>query len=95
VVRERGLRDVEQRHELAHADLPGVLTQDIDELQADRIAEGLRHLGHADRLLALHVRVDDGSQQRSPAGRFVLGVNARSMLINPRIPIEVMIVNAI
>jgi len=35
VVRERGLSDVEQRDELAHADLPGVAAQHVDELQAN------------------------------------------------------------
>ena len=46
--------------ELADADLPGVLAQHVDELQADRVAEGLGDLGHAQRLLALYVGVDDG-----------------------------------
>ena len=59
VVRERGLGDVEQRHQLAHADLARVLAQHVDELQADRVAERLGDLGHADRLLALDVGIDD------------------------------------
>src|SRR5947209_5341169 len=59
VVRERGLGDVEQRHELADADLPGVLAQDVDQLQADRVAERFRHRGDPGRALALDVRVDD------------------------------------
>src|SRR5664280_3798597 len=57
---ERGLGDVKQRHQLAHADLARVLSQHVDELQADRVAEGLGDLGHAQRILALHVGVDDG-----------------------------------
>ena len=59
MVGERGLRDVEQRNQLADADLAGVLAQDVDELQADRVAERLGDLGHPHRLLALDVRVDD------------------------------------
>jgi hypothetical protein len=39
-VRDRGLGEVEQRHELAHADLAGVLAEHVDELQADRVTEG-------------------------------------------------------
>ena len=39
----RGLGEVEQRHELADADLARVLAQHVDELEADRIAEGLGH----------------------------------------------------
>src|SRR4051794_7048040 len=58
VVRERGLGDVEQRHELAHADLAGVLAQHVHELEADRVAERLGDLGDADRVLALDVRID-------------------------------------
>jgi hypothetical protein len=35
------LLEVKERHELADADLAGVLSQDVDELDADRVAEGL------------------------------------------------------
>ena len=53
------LGDVEQRHQLAHADLAGVLAQHVDELQPDRVAEGLRDGGQAVGLLALDVGIDD------------------------------------
>ena len=49
VVRERGLGDVEQRDELAHADLAGVLAQHVDELEPDRVAERLGDVGHPRR----------------------------------------------
>ena len=62
--RERGLRDVEQRHELADADLAGVLAQHVDELQPDRVAERLGDGGHAHRLVALDVGIDDGLAAR-------------------------------
>ena len=53
MVRERRLADVEQRHQLADAHLAGVLPKDVDELQADRVAERLRDRGDADRVLAV------------------------------------------
>ena len=53
------LGDVEQRDELADADLARVLAQHVDELQPDRVAERLGDLGHALGLLALDVGVDD------------------------------------
>ena len=46
VMGERGLGDVEQGHELAHASLSGVLAQDIDELQSNGIAERLGDRRH-------------------------------------------------
>jgi hypothetical protein len=36
-----------------------VLAQHVHELQADRIAQSLRHLGHPHRLGALDVGIDD------------------------------------
>ena len=59
VVRQGRLRDLEQRHELTHAHLPRVLSQHVDDLQADRIAERLGDLGHTGRMRAFNVRVDD------------------------------------
>ena len=38
------LRKVEERHQLADADLAGVLSKHVDELQPDRIAERLGDL---------------------------------------------------
>ena len=68
MVRERGLRDIEQRHQLAHADLPGVLAKHVHQLKANGIAESLRHLGHADRLRALHIGVEHRIAARVPSG---------------------------
>ena len=56
---QRGLGDVEERDELADADLAGVAAKDVDELQADRVAERLSDLGEAHRLLALDIRIHD------------------------------------
>jgi hypothetical protein len=71
VVRERGLGDLEQRDELAHADLARVPAEHVDELQAHRIAERLGDLGHAGGLHVLHVGIDDGHAARL-AGRPLL-----------------------
>ena len=72
MVGERGLRYLEQRHELADADLAGVLSQYVHELQPDRIAESLRDLGQTQRLLTLNVGVDDGLAAPRPAGSLLL-----------------------
>ena len=53
------LGDLEERDELADADLPGVLSQDVDELEADRVAERLGDRRHPLGLGALDVGVDD------------------------------------
>ena len=60
VVRDRRLGEVEERDELADADLAGVLAQHVDELHPDRVAERLGDGGEALGLLALDVGVDDG-----------------------------------
>ena len=73
MVGERGLGDVEQRHQLADADLAGVLAQHVHELQADRVAEGLGDLGHPQRVIALHVGVDDGLAAALTGGSLLLG----------------------
>ena len=59
MVGDRGLGEVEERDQLADADFSGVLAQDINELHPHRVAERLGDLGHADGLLALHIRIDD------------------------------------
>jgi hypothetical protein len=59
VVAERRLGHLEEGDQLVDADLAGVLAQDVDELQADRVADRLGDLGHAQRLLALDVGIDD------------------------------------
>ena len=58
-MRDRRLTDVEQRGELAHADLAGVLAQYVDQLEADGVAEGFGDLGDALGLCTLDIRVDD------------------------------------
>ena len=73
VVAEGGLGDVEERHELAHADLAGVLAQHVDELQADGVAQRLGDRRHALGLVALDVGVDDGLAARLARGALLLG----------------------
>jgi hypothetical protein len=58
-MRQGRLGDVEQRHQLADADLAGVLSEHVDELEANRVAECLGDLGHADGVLAFDVGIDD------------------------------------
>jgi len=53
------LGEVEERHQLADAHLPGMLAEHVDELQADRVAQCLGDRGHPLGLVALNVRVDD------------------------------------
>jgi hypothetical protein len=72
MVGERGLSDVKQRHELTDAHLPGVPAQNVYELQADRIAERLGNLGHAQRVVALNVGVDDGLTAALAGGALLL-----------------------
>src|SRR2546423_70011 len=73
VVAQGGLGDVEQRHQLADADLAGMLAQDVDELQPHRVAERLGDLRHADRLLAVDIGVDDGLAARLTRCPLLLG----------------------
>ena len=65
------LGEVEERHELADADLAGVLSQDVDQLHADRIAQGLRDHRHALRLVPMNVGIDNRLAARL-AGRSLL-----------------------
>jgi len=53
--------------------LPACLRQHVHELQPDRVAEGLGHLGHPQRLLALNIRIDDGLTARRTIGALLLG----------------------
>ncbi len=73
MVGERGLGDVEQRHQLTDADPAGVPAQNVHELQADRVTKGLGDLSHAQRVLALHIWVDDGLAAALARGALVLG----------------------
>jgi glycerol uptake facilitator-like aquaporin len=57
---EGRLSNIEQGHELAYTDLPGVLAQHVDELQADRVAESLGDFGHPKRVITVDVGIDDG-----------------------------------
>ncbi len=76
VMAQRGLVDVEERHELVDADLAGVLAQHVDDLHADRIGERLGDLGHPLRLLA----VDVGEHGRLAARRAVGPLRLRDQL---------------
>ena len=69
---ERRLGDVEQRHQLADTDLSGVLAQHVDELQANRVTEGLGDLGHTQGAIALDVGVDDGLATALSSGSLLL-----------------------
>ncbi len=73
MVREGGLGDVEQRHELANAYLAGVLSKHVHQLQPDRVAEGLGDLGHTRRLGTLDVRIDDRLAAPLTCGALLLG----------------------
>ena len=53
------LGEIEQRHELADADLARVLSQHVDELHPHRIAERLGDRRHPLGLASLDVGVDD------------------------------------
>jgi hypothetical protein len=55
VMTEGGLRDVEQRQELADADLASVPKQDVDELESHGVAECLGDLCEACRAGAIRV----------------------------------------
>ncbi len=59
VVRERRLADVEQRLQLADADLAGVAAQHVDELHADRVRQRLGDLRQPHRALRGDVGKDD------------------------------------
>jgi hypothetical protein len=71
VVGDGRLGEVEERHELAHADLAGVLAQHVDQLQAHRVAERLGDGRHPDGLLTLDVGIHDRLAARL-AGRTLL-----------------------
>ena len=65
------------------ADLAGVLAQDVDELQPDRVAERLGDLGHPDRVLALDVGIDDRLAARLAGRRaWSSGASSRSTAID-------------
>ncbi len=79
MVGERRLRDVEQWHELADANLSGVLAQHVNELQADRVAEGFCHLGHPYRVIAIDVGIDNG---------LTAALTSRSLLLRNKLQID-------
>ena len=74
-----GLADVEQRRQLAHANLAGVLAQHVDQLQADRVAQGLGHAGHPLGLDPVGVGVDDG---------LAAGLAGRALLLRAELEID-------
>ncbi len=69
---ERGLGDVEQWHELTDTDLAGVLAQHVDELQTNRVTEGLGDLGHTQCTIALDFGVCDGLTTALSSGSLLL-----------------------
>jgi hypothetical protein len=73
VVGDRRLREVEQRDQLANADLAGVLAEDIDELHPDRVAECFRHFSQTLGLLALDIGINDRLATRLAGGSLGLG----------------------
>src|SRR4051794_19128158 len=79
VMRDGGLREIEEWDELADADLAGVLAENVDELHADRISERLRHRRHPLGLGALDVRVDN---------RLATGLADRTLLLRRELQIE-------
>ena len=62
-----------KRHQLADADLAGVFEQNVDELQADRIAEGLGDFGHAQRVVAGDLGIGDRLAAALAGGPLLLG----------------------
>lgn len=72
-MRDGRLREIEQRHQLTDADLSGVLSQHVDELQTDRVTEGLGDLGHAERLCAVDVGIDNWLTAPLTGGALGLG----------------------
>src|SRR5918999_4221021 len=72
VVRDRRLRQFEERYELADADLAGVLPEHVDELEANRVAERLGDRRHPLRLVSFDVGVDDRLTARLAWGALLL-----------------------
>ena len=59
MVADRRLGEVEQRDQFADANLAGIPSQHVDELEPNRVAERLGDFGHSDRLLALDLGIHD------------------------------------
>src|SRR5215213_5081845 len=70
VVRERRLRDVEERDQLAHADLAGGLAKYVDELDANRIRESFCQRRETLRLG--HVHIGNGDRDAARVSRRTL-----------------------
>src|SRR5215218_7027248 len=71
VMGDGGLGQIEQRDELAHANLAGVLPEYVDELKADRVSERLGNQGHALGFAAFEVGVDARLAARLASWSFV------------------------
>src|SRR6185437_17153003 len=71
-MRDRRLGEIEEGDQLADADLAGVPSQHVDELQSDRVAQGLGDLGHPDRLIAIDLGIDDRLTARLAGGTLCL-----------------------
>ena len=50
-----------------------MLTQHVHQLQADRVTQRLGDLGHSDRLLTLHIGIDDRLAARLACRAFRFG----------------------
>ena len=79
VVRDGRLAHVEERDELADADLARVLSQHVDQLQADRVAEGLGDRRHPLGLHPLDVGVHD---------RLTTGFTGRALVFGGELEID-------
>ena len=73
------MREIEERHELADANLACVLSQHVDELQPDRVAERLGDRRHSIGVLALHIRIDDG---------FATALSWRALLLRRKLEVN-------
>ena len=73
VMRDGRLADVKQRSQLADADLAGVLSEHVDELEPDRVAERLGDRRHTLGLVSLDIGVDDRLAARLAGRALLLG----------------------
>jgi hypothetical protein len=75
VMRERGLGDVEQRDELAHADPARVLAEHVDELDADRVGQRAGDGGEAIGIARSDIRVHERLTARLARRSLALGLH--------------------
>jgi hypothetical protein len=60
VVGDGGLGEVEEGDQLADADFAGVFAEDVDQLEADGVAQGLGYCRHPLGLESVDIGIDDG-----------------------------------